>query len=42
MVLREVHVVWEGVITEQMQEVAERGQGVAGQAIEQVTEEMAD
>ena len=42
MVLREVRVVREGVVVERMREVAERGWGAAGQAIERVTEEMAD
>ena len=49
MILREVRVAWEQVVAEQMREVAEwewgvaeRTWGVAGQAIKQVTEEMAD
>ena len=49
MILREVRVAWEQVVAEQMREVAEREwgvaertRGVAGQAIKQVTEEMAD
>ena len=49
MVLREVRAVREGVVVEQMREVAERGRGAvgqtrgaAGQAIERATEEMAD
>ena len=41
-VLREVRVVREGVVVERMREVVERGRGAAGQAIERVTEEMAD
>ena len=42
MVLREVRAVREGVVAERMREVAERGRGAAGQAIERATEEMAD